>query len=201
MLLHQATPDVSATPVLHSGLHLIVSMLPLLHFIQPMETWESRGVKCHVLLYGFFCFHIDVMFPEYECRLPHDPENVGLWIVFCIHYTLCLCFQTLLIALKEAMDYPQNRKWLSIDWRCTSFKLILLCSSQDVYLLLPCLPLPPSTPPPSFTWSCNLMSVRLAPGQTGLMFNLAQRSCVMVATELEVMVILESRTSGTHCTC
>lgn len=121
--------------------------------------------------------------------------------ILCTLYIVCVLSYTLLIALKEAMDYPQNRKWLSIDWRCTSFKLILLYSSQDVYLLLPCLPLPPSTPPPSFTWSCNLMSVRLAPGQTWLMFDLAQTSCVMVATELEVMVILESRTSGTHCTC
>lgn len=45
-------------------------------------------------------------------------------------------------------EYPPNRKWLSIDWRCTSFELILFYFSQDVYLLLLCLPLPPSIPPP-----------------------------------------------------
>lgn len=45
-------------------------------------------------------------------------------------------------------EYPPNRKWLSNDWRCTSFELILFYFSQDVYLLLPCLPLPPTIPPP-----------------------------------------------------
>lgn len=58
------------------------------------------------------------------------------------------------IGLQDAMSCPQYRKWLNIDWRCTSCVLILLYSSQDVnLLLLPRLPLPPSSPPPSsITW-------------------------------------------------
>lgn len=39
------------------------------------------------------------------------------------------------ITLWEAMSCSEYRKWLSIDWRCTSCALILLSSSQDVYLL------------------------------------------------------------------
>lgn len=46
------------------------------------------------------------------------------------------------------MGCPQHRKWLSIDWRCTSCELIL---RYFPLLLSGCLPPPPPPPSPSPT--------------------------------------------------
>lgn len=73
------------------------------------------------------------------------------------------------------MGCPHHRKWLSIDWRCTSCMLILLNSSQDVYLLL--LPVYLSHPLPRlFPWSCDFMS------HTQLQFTTSLSRFVLVNT-------------------
>lgn len=139
------------------------------------STVELLFLQCQVQV--MLCFPLlktGVFFVQAQFRVYVYSRWLHMYSIHCV----CVFSYSFLIALEEAVGYPQNRKWLSIDWRCTSFELILLYSFQDVYLLLlPCLPLPPSSPPPSYTWSRDFTSVRSAPGQTWLGHHVCDGDC------------------------
>lgn len=124
-------------------------------FVEHLEPLVLSCV-CSILYFVYWwwhfisplcCFNGEVMYPP-----------VPAWVVrslLLFKYSnscgLCVCIVCVFIPYihpYRKREYPQNRKWLSIDWRCTSFELILFYFSQDVYLLLPYHPLPPTIPTP-----------------------------------------------------
>lgn len=118
----------------------------------------------------------------------------------CLQRCICMCIHwsnlpvDVMTRTLVSMSCPQYRKWLSIDWGCTSCALILLYSSQDVYLLL--LPVscsqPPFLPQLRSRYSASVkLSSRSWPGLSR--FGLARPPPVRMTAELEVSVMLESR--------